>query len=67
VSEGSGTSATRIVSPKGEQYRFLNFAGKNCRIEPMEGCQSFLALIHELFHATEQTRRITRESIIVRT
>jgi len=39
----------------------------NCRIEPVEGGQSFLAPTHELFHDAEQTLRMTRESIVVRT
>jgi hypothetical protein len=67
ASEGGGASNTRRVYFKGAQYRFLNFGGKNCRIEPAEGGQSFLAPTHELFHDAEQTRRITRESIVVRT
>jgi len=67
VSDASGASGTRVVSSKGGHYRFLNFGGKNFRIEPMEGGQSFLAPTLELFHDADQTRRITRESIIVRT
>jgi hypothetical protein len=66
-SRQSSASSTRIVYYNGVQYRFLNFGGRNCRIEPMEGGQSFLAPTHELFHDAEQTRRITRESIIMRT
>jgi hypothetical protein len=48
-----------------QQHRFLNFGGKNCRIEPMTGGPSFKAPTHEIFHDKEQTRRITRESIVV--
>ena len=65
-SQGKGTSGTRLVYYQGVQYRFLNFGGKNCRIEPMGDGQSFLAPTHELFHDLEQTQRITRDSIVVR-
>jgi hypothetical protein len=66
VSEVSAGSGGRVVYYKGAQYRFLNFGGKNCRIEAMEGGQSVLAPTHELFHDPEQTRRVTRDSIVVR-
>lgn len=55
----------RTVYYQGKPHRFLNFGGKNCRIEPLEDGDSFLAATHELFHDPEQTRRITRESIVV--
>lgn len=63
--QANGTSRSRFVYYNGLQYRFLNFGGKNCRIEPIEGGQSFLAPTHELFHNAEQTQRITRDSIVV--
>ncbi|HUQ68454.1 MAG TPA: hypothetical protein VM165_02960 [Planctomycetaceae bacterium] len=63
--EGRNPSGTRIVYYQEAQYRFLNFRGKNCRIEPIDGGQSFLAPTHELFHDPERTRRINRESIVV--
>jgi hypothetical protein len=64
--EGNPGSGARVVYYKDAQYRFLKFGGKNCRIEPMNGGQSFLAPTHELFHDPEQKRRVTRDSIVVR-
>jgi hypothetical protein len=63
---GNLNGLTRTVFFRGTPYRFLNFGGKNCRIEPMVDGQSFLAPTHELFHDLEQTQRITRESIILK-
>ena len=51
VSDGNTASCTRNVYYKAARYRFLNFGGKNCRIEPMEGGKSFLAPTHELLEA----------------
>jgi hypothetical protein len=64
--DGTGGSRTRFVYYKGTRYRFLNFGGQNCRIEPIEGGQSSLAPTHELFHDQKQTRRVTRDSIVLR-
>jgi hypothetical protein len=66
VSDGTSVTGERCVYYHHVKHRFLNFRGKNCRIEPMDGGASFLAPTHELFHDPEQKRRITRESIVVR-
>lgn len=66
ASEFGVASGIRAVYYQGAKYRFLNFGGKSCRIEPMEDGRSFLAPTHELFHDPQQIRRITRESIVVR-
>lgn len=56
--------AARVVYYEGTEYRFLNFGGKNSRIAPVDGGESFLAPTHELFHDRAAQRRITRDSIV---
>ena len=55
----------RLVYFRHEPHHILNFGGKNCRIEALDGSPSFLAPTCELFHDADQTRRITRDSIVV--
>lgn len=62
----SNSNTQRRVYFKGDEYRFLNFGGKNSRIEPLGGGPSFLAPTHELFHDSAQHRRVSRDSVVVR-
>lgn len=62
----NSSAESRIVYYRGVAHRFLNFGGKHCRIERLDGSPSFLGLTHEMFHDIEQKRRITRDSIVLR-
>lgn len=57
---------SRLVFYRGDEHRFLNFGGRNCRIEPLAGGPSFLAPTHELFHDRDGRARITRDTIVAR-
>jgi hypothetical protein len=63
---GDSSPASRIVYYQGTAHRLLRFGGRNSRIEALDGSPSFLGPTHEIFHDSEQTIRITRDSIAYR-